>query len=157
MAGNFLTKAIGIAALGIAAHDTISTSNHMAPKYKRRYRVAHLNDVYMNSSSTASCSKWDSKMQKWSRRWALDNDLFDTGHSIKSRLVSFGKSFVDNAALWALGSMALFTGKGKFSVLKVPYLKKIAAGLLALKAGTTVIKNAFGIGGEEYKANLMDY
>ena len=43
------------------------------------------------------------------------------------------------------------------SVLKIPYLNNIAAALLALKAGKTVINNALGIGGKDYRSNLMDY
>jgi len=157
MAGNFLTKAIGIAALGIAGYDTVSSAKYMAPKYKRRYRVAQLNDVYMNTSGLGSCSKWDSKMQTWSRRWALDNNIFDTSQSIKSKIVAFSKSFFNNAGTIALGAMALFTGKGKMSVLKIPYLNNIAAALLALKAGKTVVNNALGIGGKDYRSNLIDY
>lgn len=157
MAGSFLTKAIGLAALGIAAHDTISTSSHMAPKYKRMYRLSQLNDVYMNSASSASCSKWDAQTQKWSRRWALDNNLRDIDQNIRSKLVAFGKSFTDNVFLWGLGLTALFTGKGKLSVLKIPYLDKIAAATLALSAGKNLVVNALGWGGKDYRSNSFDY
>lgn len=157
MAGNFLTKVIGLAALGIASYDTIETSSHLAPKYKTKYRLDQINDVYMKNNSLASCSKWDSRMQNWAKGWTLDNNFFDTTQSIKSKTVSFVKSFWDNAVLFGLGATALFTGKGKLSVLKVPYLDKIAAGILAFKAGKSIIGNVLGFGGKDYRSNTIDY
>ena len=96
-------------------------------------------------------------MQKWSRSWALDNNLFERRQTTKSRVVSFAKAFADNVVIFALGATALFTGKGRFSLLKIPCLNKIAAGLLVFKAGKTVAHNALGFGGKDYRVNTLDY
>jgi len=149
MAGNFFAKAIGIAALGIAAHDTVSTTNSLAPKYAKQLRVKQLNDVYMRTSSLSEPSIVGSKMQNWSKRWALDNNIYEYKNTLFSNVVCFCKKAADNAILFGLGSLALLTGKGKLSVLKVPYLNKIAAGLLLLKGCHFVAKNALGIGDDD--------
>ena len=157
MAGNFFTKAIGLAALGIAAHDTISTTGSLAPKYERKLRLEQLNDVYMKTCAMDSPSVIGSKMQNWSRKWALDNNLFSTRQKIVSNVVCFSKKFADNIVLFGLGAAALLTGKGKFSLLKIPCLNKIAAAILLLKGAGFVLHSALGIGGKDYRNNSMDY
>jgi len=149
MAGNFFAKAIGIAALGIAAHDTVASTNSLAPQYARKLRVGQLNDVYMRTSSLSEPSIVGSKMQNWSRRWALDNNVYEYKNTIVSNIVCFCKRAADNGVLFGLGALAALTGKGKFSVLKIPYINKIAATLLLIKGGHCIAKNALGLGSDD--------
>ena len=155
MAGNFFAKAIGLAAVGTVACDVIETTKEQAPKYAKRMRVDQLNDIYMGSSALSTTSMVGSRVQKMIRRWNLDNNPFKTSQKIKSNIKCFWKNLTDNAGMLALGCVALFTGTGKFSLIKIPVLNKVAAAILAIKGCGFVFKNVLGIGTNDYRRNVM--
>jgi len=155
MAGNFFAKAIGLAAVGTVACDVIETTKEQAPKYAKRLRVEQLNDIYMGTSALNSTSVVGSKLQKMARRWNLDNNPFRMRQKLTSNIKCFCKNLTDNAITLGLGAIALFTGSGKFSLIKIPVLNKVAAVLLALKGCKFVVQNVLGIGANDYKRNVI--
>ena len=155
MAGNFFAKAIGLAAVGTVACDVIETTNEQAPKYAKRLRVEQLNDIYMGSSGLSTTSIVGSKVRNMIKRWNLDNNPFKTSQKIKSNIKCFWRNLSDNAGTLALGCIALFTGSGKFSLIKITVLNKIAAAILAIKGCSFVFKNILGIGADDYRRNVM--
>ncbi len=155
MVGNFVTKVIGLAALGLAGYDTIKTTSQLAPKYARQLRVEQLNDMYMRTMSSDSPSVLDSKFGQSVRRWSLDNNIFRTSQKIKSNVICFTRKLADNFIPLTLGAAALLTGSGRFSLLKIPYLDKIAAIALAVKGGMTVLRSVFGVGEPDYRKNIL--
>ncbi|MCQ2957458.1 MAG: hypothetical protein MJ180_00990 [Candidatus Gastranaerophilales bacterium] len=155
MAGNFFAKAIGLAAVGTVACDVAATTREQAPKYAKRLRVEQLNDIYMGSSGLDTTSVVGSKLHKMIRRWNLDNNPFRTRQNIVSYVKCFCRNLTDNGITLGLGAIALFTGTGKFSLVKVPVLNKVAAALLAIKGCSFVFKNVLGFGADDFRRNVM--
>ena len=150
MAGNFFAKAIGLAAIGIAGYDAISTTQRQSTKYVQKMQLKRLDDVYMRTDSLEGNSAVGAGLQKWVRRWHLnDNWLF----RLKDRFVSYIAGGVENLGnhltTMGLGAVALFTGGGKGLLGKIPVLNKLAAGILAIKAGKFVLCDLFGVGASD--------
>ena len=155
MAGNFFAKAIGLAAIGIAGYDTLEATQRQSGRYVKAQQVGRLEDVYLRTDSIDNDSATASGMQKWARNWYMhDNWLL----RMKDRTVSYTSGFFDNLGknltTLGLGAIALFTGSGKFSLVKIPFINKIAAVLLAVKAGHFVLSDLFGIGRGNAKKGL---
>ncbi len=153
MVGNLLAKIIGLSALGISGYDTVTNVRRQSSRYVNAKQLERLNDVYLRTDSTDGESTVTSGLQKWVRNWYLDNWLL----RLKDNTVGFVVSLVDqignNFTTLGLGAVALFTGKGKFSLIKIPIINKIAAGLLAIKAGSFILSDLFGVGSTDPKRN----
>ena len=151
MAGNFLAKTIGLAALGIASYDTLTATNRQTSRYMRQAKLERIDDTYMRTSSLSTESETQMKMHRWAKNWKLGgNRLLETKDGIVGGIGSFFEQFGSNISTFALGAVALFTGakKGFLSRIKIPYVGKIAAGILAFQAGKFVLCDLFGLGKE---------
>ena len=147
MLGNFVAKAIGLTALGLAGYDTLTTTKIQTARSAKFSSIKRLEDTYMRTDTLDSESQVANGLQNWSRNWHLkDNWLFRAKDNVCGYVGNFINNFGDNVTTLALGAMALLCGKGKFSPIKVPFIGKIAATLLAVKAGFYVLRDLFGIG-----------
>ena len=123
MAGNFFAKAIGLAAIGIAGFDTLSATQRQSARYVKAQQIKRLEDVYLRTDSLDNSSSVTSGMQKWARNWYMhDNWLL----RMKDKTMSYASGFFDNLTnnltTLGLGAVALFTGRGKFSLIKIPFI-----------------------------------
>ncbi len=158
MLGNFLAKAVGATAIGLVGYDTLSTTKIQAAREAKLSQIKRIEDTYMRTDTLDSESHIANGLQNWSRRWHLgDNWLFKTKDSVCAYVGNFVNNIAGNVTTFALGAVALLCGKGKFSPIKVPYIGKLAALLLAGKAGFYVLRDLFGIGAisDRDKYNLM--
>ena len=135
MAGNFIAKTIGLAAIGIAGYDAFATANRQSSRYASSMQLDRVNDVYLRTDSMDGESAVGAGMQKWARNWHLNNNWLFTGiDKVVGYVGSFAKQIGNNIITLGLGATALLCGKGKFSKFKIPYVGKIAAGILAFQA-----------------------
>ena len=154
MAGNFLSKAIGLAAIGLAGYDTLATTKFQASREANYAHVKRMNDVYMRTDTLDRESHVASGLQNWTRRWYTgDNWFFKAKDNTVSYVSNFFSNLGNNIVTLSCGALALLCGKGKFSPIKVPVIGKVAALFLAVKGGLYVLHNLFGIGtlGEKEK------
>ena len=147
MIGNFIAKAIGATAIGLAGYDTLTTTKIQAARETKQAQIKRIEDTYMRTDSLDAESQIANEFQNWSRRWHLrDNWLFRAKDSICSYVGNFINNVAGNITTLALGTVALLCGKGKFSPIKVPFVGKLAAIILGAKAGFYVLRDLFGIG-----------
>ena len=147
MAGNFFAKAIGLAAIGIAGFDTLSATQRQSARYVKSQQIKRLEDVYLRTDSLDNSSSVTSGMQKWARNWYMhDNWLIRMKDTVCSYVSGVCDQFSNNLTTFALGAVALFTGRGKLSPIKIPFINKVAALLLAVKASHFVLSDLFGVG-----------
>ena len=147
MAGNFFAKAIGLTALGIAGFDTFAATQRQSAKYVKAQQLKRLEDVYLRTDSLDNTSTVTNGMHKWARNWYMhDNWLIRMKDTVGSYVSGLFDNFSDNLTTFALGAVALFTGRGKMSPIKIPFVNKIAALLLAVKASHFVLSDLFGVG-----------
>ena len=158
MLGNFITKAIGATAIGLAGYDTLVTTKIQAAREAKHAQIKRIEDTYMRTDTLESESQIANGFQNWSRRWHLrDNWLFRAKDNVCAYVSNFVSNFAGNITNIALGTVALLCGKGKFSPVKIPFVGKLAAILLAGRAGFYVLRDLFGIGAvsDRDKYNLM--
>ena len=158
MIGNFLAKAVGATALGLVGYDTFKTTKIQAAREAKLSQIQRIEDTYMRTDTLDGESHIANGLQNWSRRWHLgDNWLFKAKDNVCSYVSNFIGNIASNITTIGLGTVALLCGKGKFSPIKVPYVGKLAALLLAGKAGFYVLRDLFGIGAvsDRDKYNLM--
>lgn len=147
MLGNFITKAIGLTAIGLAGYDTLTTTKIQTARETKLSSIKRLEDTYLRTDTLESESQIENGLQNWARRWHLrDNWLLRTKDNICNYVGNFVENFGGNITTLALGTMALLCGKGKFSPVKIPFIGKFAATLLAVKAGFYILRDLFGIG-----------
>ena len=147
MLGNFIAKAIGITAVGIAGYDTLGMTKIQAARETKLAQIKRLEDTYMRTGTLDSESMVESGLQNWARRWHLNNNwLFRMKDGVASYTSNFAENFMANITTLGLGLAALLCGKGKLSPIKIPFVGKIAALLLAVKGGSYVLRDLFGIG-----------
>lgn len=147
MAGNLLAKAIGLAAVGIAGYDTITTAHRRSNRYVQQQQLSRLGDVFRRTDTLDEGSTFAAKMQKWARRWYMnDNWLFRLKDKVVSYVSGTAEQLGNNLTTLGLGAVALLTGGGKGLLGKIPVVGKLAAALLAVKAGKFVLCDLFGIG-----------
>ena len=51
MAGNLIAKAIGVAAIGIAGYDALTTANRRASRYSTAAQLERVNDMYLRTDA----------------------------------------------------------------------------------------------------------
>ncbi len=147
MLGNFVAKAIGLTALGMAGYDTLVTTKIQAAREAKQLNIKRIEDTYMRTDTLDGESQIANGLQNWSRRWHLgDNWLFRAKDNVCAYVGNFVNNIADNVVTLGLGAVALLCGKGKFSPIKIPFVGKIAAIILAAKAGFYVLRDLFGIG-----------
>ena len=147
MLGNFITKTIGLTAVGLAGYDVLATTKNQTSREAKYAQVQRLNDVYMRTDALESESEVANGLQNWARKWHMgDNWLYRLKDNVTCYCSNFAKNLGDNITTIALGAVALLCGKGKFSPIKIPVIGKVAAGLLGVKAGFYVLRDLFGIG-----------
>ena len=147
MLGNFITKAVGLTAIGLAGYDTLSTTKIQTARGTRFAQVKRLEDTYMRTDTLDTESQVANGLQNWARRWHLgDNWLFRAKDNVCGYCSNFINNVSHNLTTLGLGAITLLCGKGKFSPIKIPVLGKLAAVLLAGKAGFYVLRDLFGIG-----------
>jgi len=150
MAGNFLAKTIGLAAIGIAGYDSFATANRQSSRITTAKQLERINDVYLRTDSLDSESAVASGMQKWARNWHMsDNFFFRAFDKTTSYFGSLFSQLGNNIITLGLGATALLCGKGKFSKIKIPFVGKFAATLLALQAGKFVLVDLLGFGASD--------
>ena len=147
MVGNFIAKAIGLTAVGLAGYDTLTTTKIQTARGINQSHLKRLEDTYLRTDSLGSESQVANGLQNWARRWHItDNWLFKMKDGVCGYVSNFVENFMSNITTIGLGAAALLCGKGKFSLIKVPFVGKIAACLLALKGASYVLRDLFGIG-----------
>lgn len=147
MFGKILTKTIGIAAIGLAGHDILSTTKVQAKRSARLSQLKRINDVYLRTDSLDTESRLANNLQNWSRKWHLeDNWFYRTKDSITGYISSFVDNVGQNFSTLGMGLVALLCGKGRLSPIKIPVIGKLAAIGLSIKAGFYVLRDLFGIG-----------
>lgn len=165
MAGNFLAKTIGLAAIGIVGYDSVTTANRQSSRYASSRQIDRVNDVYLRTDSLDNESAVAAGMQKWARNWHHSNNwLFRGFDKICAYTGSLFNQLGNNLITLGLGALAIFCTKGQkalpqnaslikkgISALRIPIVGKIAAGLLAIKAGKFVLCDLFGLGAGDPK------
>jgi len=169
MAGNLFSKMIGLTALGLATYDTFATTRLQTPRLSKFKHLERLEDIYLRTDSSATESVLINNLQNGTRSWHLtDNWLFRMKDNVVSYVSNFCSNVVNNATTLGLGAVAFLSGKKgtlnptqvknlkffpklmykikNFAPIKVPVLGKIAAGLLAIKAGSFILHDLFGVG-----------
>ena len=149
MAGNFLAKTIGIAALGIASYDTLGSTKRQTSRYLKQTKLDRIDDTFLRTSAVSTESETENKMHNWARNWRLGGSrILEAKDAIVGYTSSFLNQLGDNAVTFLLGATAVFTGakKGFLSRIKLPFVGKLAAGFLALKGLTFVLHDLLGIG-----------
>ena len=147
MLGNFITKAIGLTAIGLAGYDTLTTTKIQTARSTKLAQIKRLEDTYLRTDTLDSESQIKNGLQNWSRKWHTnDNWLFRAKDNVCGYVSNFIDNFGSNITTLGLGAIALLCGKGKFSPIKIPVIGKLAAVLLAGRAGFYVLRDLFGIG-----------
>ncbi len=155
MAGNLLAKVVGLAAMGVAGYDTIASTQRQSNRYVQNQQLNRLNDVYMRTDSLDSDSTLANKLQNWARKWYMtDNWLFRMKDKFVSYIAGTANNAAENLTTFGLGALALFTGGGKGILGKIPVVGKLAAALLAVKAGKFILCDLFGVGAKDYRQNV---
>ena len=140
MIGNFIAKAIGATAIGLVGYDTLTTTKIQAAREAKQAQIKRIEDTYMRTDTLDSESQIANGFQNWSRRWHLgDNWLFRAKDSVCAYVSNLVSNIGSHITTFALGTVALLCGKGKFSPIKVPFVGKLAAILLGARAGFYVL------------------
>ncbi|MDD3593398.1 MAG: hypothetical protein PHX18_02105 [Candidatus Gastranaerophilales bacterium] len=145
-AGSFIAKTIGIAALGIAGYDSLSSTHRNAVRDTQAQTINQIEDVYLRNDSMETQSIASHKIRNWAQNWFTDTGIMSVLMGVKNYVTGFFGNITDNAITFGLGFLALFASKSKPGILgKAPIVGKLAAGLLALQAGKFIVCDMFGL------------
>lgn len=134
---NYLTKAVGVAGLGLIAYDAHYAGKMEAPVYEKNHKAESLADRYIDDTKLESPSVIQSAVKKRLFQYNMDENLTGFFTSTAGYLKGFTSMLVGNVVPLGL-SVGTFLGKGTFS-------KLCGAGLIAY-GGIFLLQEAFGIG-----------
>lgn len=150
MAGNFLAKAIGLGALGVATYETFDIGYSTGLRNTKHQYASHLADTFVHHNYAETQSATGEKAKSWWRKQLMDSPILEKCLWVKNTVTGIGHEFCNNLGMFGLGLLALFTGskgKGLFPRLgRIPGLGKLAAGLIVFQGGLYAAKEVFGIG-----------
>ena len=137
---NFITKSVGVAALGMVLYDSHVAGTLEAPKYAKNHKAESLEEHFLNEQKLDSPSIIQATVKKSIFRHQVDENLSGFFTSIIGYAKGFGSMIVKNFLPLALATGAIVGGKGIFS-------KFCGAGLVAY-GGIFLLQEMFGIGKE---------
>lgn len=137
---NFITKSVGVAALGLVLYDSHTAGSLEGPKYAKNHKAENLEEHFLNEQKLDSPSIIQAKVKKSIFRHQVDENLSGFFTSIIGYAKGFGSMMIKNFIPLALATGTIIGGKGIFS-------KFCGAGLLAY-GGIFLMQEMFGIGKE---------
>lgn len=135
--GKFLTKGVGVAALGLVGYDAHYAGKIQADLYSSERDAAATKYYLNNSMYLNNLSKVEEGIRDTAYTMELDNSWRRFVNSGIGYIKGFASMLVDHVVPFGLGLATLLT-KGKIS--------KICAGGLGVYAGYELLKNIFGLG-----------
>jgi len=133
---NILTKAIGVAAVGIIAYDANTAGKIESSSHQKQVKADSMRDAYVNTLSQDSPSIIKSTIKKKYLGLTTDENLSGTFTGIAGYVSGFGTMIVNNVLPLALSAGA---------IIKNPLSKFFGAGLLAY-GGLFIGREVMGIG-----------